>query len=82
MNTGSITVLSDQKKVVNRVNRDMIKTLQGVSEGVSSIFEIKHLLKLIPIRVQIKYIPKPKWLSTFEQDPKAMLLNDSNWKAK
>jgi len=63
---GSITVLSNQKKVVNRVNRDMIKISQEVLEGVSSIFEIKHLLKLIPIRVQIKYIPKPKQLSTFE----------------
>ena len=60
MITGSIIVLSNQKKVVNGVNREMIKTSQGVLEGASSIFETKRLLKLIPIRVQIKYILKPK----------------------
>ena len=53
-------VLTDQKLVIKGMNSDMIKILQGVAEGSSSIFEIKCLLKLILISMKIKYIPKPK----------------------
>ena len=82
MTLGSIIVLTDQKLVAKGVNSDMIKSSQGAAEGSSSIFEIKYLLKLIPISVKIKYTSKPKQPTIFEQDPEATLLNDSNRKAK
>ena len=59
-----------------------LKTLQGAAEGASSICEIRRLLKRIPISVQIKYRPKPKQQSTFDQDPKATLLYGTDQKAK
>ena len=82
MTLGSIIVLTGQKLVAKGVNSDMIKSSQGAVERSSLIFEIKCLLKLIPISMKIKYAPKPKQPTTFEQDSEVTLLNDSNQKAK
>jgi len=82
MTLGSIIVLTGQKLVAKGVNSDMIKSSQGAVERSSLIFEIKCLLKLIPISMKIKYAPKPKQPIIFEQDSELTLLNDSNQKAK
>ena len=72
---GLIVVGSNHLKFVRRSISAFNKTLQGAAEGVSSIVEIKQLMKSVKIEISIEYVKGQTKVKKFEDNPLPFLIN-------
>ena len=70
-----IVVGSDYLKFVRRSISAFNKTLQGAAEGVSSIIELKQLMKSVKTEISIEYVKGKTKVKKFEDDPLPFLIN-------